>query len=463
MSSVDFTLPDLGEGVHEGQVMRLHVQEGDVVSEDQPLMEVETDKAAVEIPSPHSGVVSTIHVAERQLVHVGEVMVTFDCQDVAPAAAPAPEPQQMPLPPQEKTTERLMFPVDKDASTEEIGDLITDQLMASLSPTRRTPCSPSVRKLARTLDIDIATLDGSGSGGRVTREDVEAAAAPALTSPEPMTIADAPAPSSPEPVAIAEAMPPSQPTVATPVLIEEPIEGTSEQDDWGLVMRQPLSQARKAISRAMSTAWETIPHVTDCNDADITELDRLRREFVDPDRPDLRLTILPFVVRAVCRALRKHPILNAAIDAESGDVLFRQYVNIAVGIETDRGLIAPVIRDADQLQVGELAEHLEQITVNARSASFSIADTRGATYTISNAGAMGRTRYSTPIIQPGTVACLALGRSRKMPWVVDDAIVPRLILPLSHSMDHRLVDGGREIPFIDHVINDLEHPMRFML
>ena len=273
MSSVDFTLPDLGEGVHEGQVMRLHVQEGDVVSEDQPLMEVETDKAAVEIPSPHSGVVSTIHVAERQLVHVGEVMVTFDCQDVAPAAAPAPEPQQMPLPPQEKTTERLMFPVDKDASTEEIGDLITDQLMASLSPTRRTPCSPSVRKLARTLDIDIATLDGSGSGGRVTREDVEAAAAPALTSPEPMTIADAPAPapSSPEPVAIAEAMPPSQPTVATPVLIEEPIEGTSEQDDWGLVMRQPLSQARKAISRAMSTAWETIPHVTDCNDADITE------------------------------------------------------------------------------------------------------------------------------------------------------------------------------------------------
>ena len=221
-----------------------------------------------------------------------------------------------------------------------------------------------------------------------------------------------------------------------------------------------MSQARKSISKAMCLAWETVPHVTDCNDVDITAIDELRKTFHDPDQPNLKLTLLPFVIKAVCRALKKYPILNAAIDSETGDVLFRQYVNIAIGVDSERGLIAPVIRNANLLSVGEISTQLEQMTENARSASFSIADTRGATYTISNAGAVGRTRYSTPIIQKGTVACLAVGRASKMPWVVDDEIVPRLILPLSHSIDHRLIDGGREIPFIEHLMNDLEHPMR---
>lgn len=213
----------------------------------------------------------------------------------------------------------------------------------------------------------------------------------------------------------------------------------------------------------MSYAWEMIPHVTDCNDADITEIDTLRRSFCDPDQPNLKLTLLPFIVKAACRSLRKHPILNATIDEDTGDVLFRQYINIAIGIDSQRGLIAPVIQNADLMGIGELSAHLEQISSNARSASFSIADTRGATYTISNAGAVGRTRYSTPIIQRHTVACLAVGRAMKMPWVIDDKVVPRLILPLSHSIDHRLIDGGREIPFIEHMINDLEHPMRFVV
>ena len=140
---------------------------------------------------------------------------------------------------------------------------------------------------------------------------------------------------------------------------------------------------------------------------------------------------------------------------------FRTYINIAIGVHSERGLIAPVLRNIDLMSIGEISEQLDQITANARSASFEIADTRGATYTVSNSGAVGRTRYSTPIIQQNTVACLAVGRSQLMPWVVEDQIVPRLILPLSHSIDHRLVDGGREIPFIEHLINDLEHPMRF--
>ena len=249
----------------------------------------------------------------------------------------------------------------------------------------------------------------------------------------------------------------SQPAVA----METEIEGTREQTEFGIVIRQPMSQARKAISNAMAQAWKTIPHVTDCNDADITDIDMLRRNFNDPDQPNLKLTLLPFILKAVCRSLQKYPILNAAIDPDTDDVLFRQYINIGIGIDSERGLIAPVIRNIDAMSIGEISHQLDQITENARSASFSIADTKGATYTVSNAGAVGQTRYSTPIIQQGTVACLAVGRARPMPWVVENEIVKRLILPLSHSIDHRLIDGGREILFIEHLINDLEHPMRF--
>jgi pyruvate dehydrogenase E2 component (dihydrolipoamide acetyltransferase) len=398
---MEFKLPDLGEGVHEGQILAVHVKEGQSITEDAPLLEVETDKAAVEIPSPCTGTIGTVHVKEKQLVHVGDVMITFHT----------------------------------DAKKEEPS-----------KSTCKVRSSPSVRKFARSLGIDISILVGSGAGGRITRQDVENTQiqeTPAVTPVEVIT-----------PSAIT---PTKQPTLK----LETEIEGVQEQTEYGIVVRQPMSQARKAISKAMCHAWETIPHVTDCNDADITDIDKMRKEFKDPDQPNLRLTLLPFVLKAICRSLKKYPILNAAICQETGDVLFRQYVNIAIGIDSERGLIAPVIRNADQMSVGEISSHLEQITVNARSASFTLADTKGATYTVSNAGAIGRTRYSTPIIQQDTVACLAVGRARLMPWVADNEIVPRLILPLSHSIDHRLIDGGREIPFIEHLINDLEHPMRF--
>ena len=403
---MEFKLPDLGEGVHEGQILAVHVKEGQSINEDEILLEVETDKAAVEIPSPCTGIVATVHIKDKQLVHVGDVMVTFN----------------------------------------------TDALTASPDTTSPTPLpgssvrsSPSTRKFARKLGIDIATITGSGPGGRITKQDVERT----HSSPVESVVVDT--------REIATTQPPTQPTLK----LETEIEGVQEQTEFGLVIRQPMSQARKSISKAMCYAWKTIPHVTDCNDADITDIDALRKNFNDPDQPNLKLTLLPFVLKAICRSLKKYPILNAAICQESGDVLFRQYVNIAIGVNSERGLIAPVIRDVDRMSIGEISAHLDQITANARSASFTIADTKGATYTVSNAGAVGRTRYSTPIIQIDTVACLAVGRAQLMPWVVDNEVVPRLILPLSHSIDHRLIDGGREIPFIEHLINDLEHPMRF--
>ena len=397
---MEFKLPDLGEGVHEGQIIAVHVQEGQTIHEDELLLEVETDKAAVEIPSPCSGTVTTVHVKDKQLVHVGDVMVTFDA------------------------------------------NVETSEQSTEVTPTQsssKVRSSPSVRKRARSIGIDISTVTGTGSGGRITLQDVNYANSHPVVD------------------AIAVTTPVAQPTLK----LETEIDGIQEQTEFGIVIRQPMSQARKSISKAMCHAWETIPHVTDCNDADISEIDALRKNFKDPDQPNLKLTLLPFVLKAICRSLKKYPILNAAICQESGDVLFRQFVNIAIGVDSERGLIAPVIRDVDRMSIGEISSHLDQITANARSASFTIADTKGATYTVSNAGAVGRTRYSTPIIQKNTVACLALGRAQLMPWVVDNLVVPRLILPLSHSIDHRLIDGGREIPYIEHLINDLEHPMRF--
>jgi pyruvate dehydrogenase E2 component (dihydrolipoamide acetyltransferase) len=306
-----------------------------------------------------------------------------------------------------------------------------------------------VRRLARELAVDLADVDGSGPGGRVTREDVRRFAEPPQPGPPARPLA-------PPRVPAAQVIPPSQRPSTE-------IEGTADTNQYGRIVRQPLSQARRTIATVMQTSWQTIPHVTDSNDADITDLEAMRASFVDTDQPDRRITTLAFVIRAVCRALHRHPILNAELDADHDEIIFRDYVNMAVGVDTPRGLVAPVIRNAHLMGVGELSDHLAVMTHNTRSGAFSVDDTRGATYTISNAGAMGRTRYSTPIIMPGTVACLALGRARRLPWVVGDEVVPRLIMPLSHSMDHRLVDGGREIPFIEHVIDDLEHPMRFAL
>ncbi len=412
---MDFKLPDLGEGIHEGQILTVHVAEGQSINEDELLMEVETDKAAVEIPSPCTGTIIKVHVQDKQLVHVGDVMVTFDAGQRTKA-----EPVQKVV----VETEEFIEPLNQTQWVDQ--------------PKVRT--SPSNRKLARSLNVDLNTIQGSGSGNRITRQDIEHASQAPKQS-------------------IAKVEPVTRPSIK----IEQTIDGVHEQDEYGAIIRQPMTQARKSILKAMCLAWETVPHVTDCNDVDITAIDELRKTFHDPDQPNLKLTLLPFVIKAVCRSLKKYPILNATLDSETGDVLFRQYINVAIGVDSERGLIAPVIRNADLLSVGEISTQLEQIIENARSASFSIADTRGATYTISNAGAVGRTRYSTPIIQQGTVACLAVGRARKMPWVVDDEIVPRLILPLSHSIDHRLIDGGREIPFIEHLMNDLEHPMRFVV
>jgi len=492
--SKDFKLPDLGEGVHEGQIVRMFVKPGDVVREDQPLMEVETDKAAVEIPCPFNGVVEKVHVAAGQLVHVGDVMVTIgDAKQAVNAGAAA----------RSRGEAETRASHAAGGATANAPARAKPQAAASFAPAagRHKPASPTVRKFARSLNIDLETINGSGPGGRVQRADVEIAAnrsplslgegspkvvrAGHATTAQQITGAQARMPS-PQPSPTrrgrgSQASPSN--TVAAKVdysplpesVIIEP-QGEDSSDQYGPTRIAPLTQARKTIAKVMTQSWSTIPHATDCDDADVTELDKLRRGYLPPDGyagggGGRSLTMLAFVVRAIVRGLQRFPEFNASFDAEHEQIVYRRYINIGVAVHTERGLIVPVLREVDRLTIPQISEALAIIAEKARTANFAVNETRGGTYTISNAGAMGGSRYSTPIITPGQAAVLAIGRTRWMPWVLEgDAhsnqqrgIAPRLIMPLSHSIDHRILDGGNEIAFMQQVIGDLQNPARLLL
>lgn len=422
--SRDFLLPDLGEGIAEAQIVRVLVKPGDRIEEDQYLMEVETDKAAVEIPSPYAGVLATVHVKEGQTVAVGQPIVTFD--DGAPAgkaAAPAPAAKAAPTP---------AAPV---ASA------------ASIAPAKTTAAAaPAVRKLARELNVNIDTIAGTGPGGRVTKEDVEAAAsgrgaaAPASISPAtggPVVQHRPQAPAGPAP-------------------------GIADADKWGPVRRVPLSQIRKTIATQMARSAYTIPHVTHCDEADITELEKLRKQLNDATGGDPKLTVLTFVIRALCIALRKHPIFNASFDDQGGQIIYKDYINLGIAVDTERGLIVPVIRNADQLNLRGIADALRSIADRVRTNQFGIEDLRGGTFTLTNVGALGGT-FSTPIINYPEVAILGLGRSKAVPVLRNGQLAEALTLPINVSFDHRATDGANAARFTRDVISLLELPGRFLI
>jgi pyruvate dehydrogenase E2 component (dihydrolipoamide acetyltransferase) len=429
--SVDFRLPDLGEGVHEGQVLRVLVREGERVREDQPIIEVETDKSAVEIPSPRSGIVSRVHVSPGQVVQVGAVLVTYDAGgSAAPPAAVGPSRGQDTRATAERT--RAAMPDSRAAPGP-----------APADASSHASASPAVRKLARELGVDLDSLRGSGPGGRVTREDVERASA------RGGAVHAGPRKDSPRP--------PQPPTAAA-----APPVGTPDRDAWGEIVRVPITRARRTVADVVSRSW-SIPTVTDTDDADVTDLDRLRRGYRSRAGGERKLTIFPFVVRAVAVALREFPDFNASWDGERGEIVYRRYVSISVGVHTERGLIAPVVRRADERTIPQIADDIARLAALVRSGSFDIEETRGGTFTLSNAGAVGGSRYATPLLVPPQVGILALGRSRLMPWVVEGALSPRLILPMSLTFDHRAIDGGIEIGFMRRIIEMLEQPAQLLL
>lgn len=448
----DFTVPNLGENVEEGDIVKVMVSEGEEITADQNVMEIETGKAVVELPCPFAGKVTKVHVAEGSKVKVGDKLLTIESSDGKSPAEPVTKrsPVEDAPPPPEKSdadqrnnvpeaevaekagkVERKPEPVPKPAKS------APKEVAQAASPGKTPPAGPATRRLARELGVDLALVSGSGPNGRITEEDVKAAVRENVSAPRGVASA---APGAPLPA------------------------GTDQRDAWGLVRRSKVTAIRKAIAVNMAASHSTIPHVTNFDDADITELERIRKGgLADYVGTDIKLTMMPFVMKAVAQALRLHPLVNASIDMESEEIVYKQYVNIGVAVDTERGLVVPVIRDVDRMSIPSIAKALTETTEKARKAQFKLEDLKGGTFTISNLGAVGGT-YSTPIINPPEVAVLLLGRSRKLPIVGEgDKIDIRLMMPLSLSYDHRLVDGATAARFLNEVISYLKVPGRLLL
>lgn len=445
----EFKLPDLGEGVHEGQIVNVLIQPGQMIQEFQPMLEVETDKAAVEIPSPRAGRVARVNAAPGQKVRVGEVLVVIEesggpaapaarsAAPAAPAAAPAIAPAHVPA---------AAVSAGARASVAAPPPVAGGGIAARVHRDGPAPAAPVVRKLARELGIDINAVPGSGSNGRILREDVERFALQQRGGGAPARAPAAGAAASGGGMVIAaEALP--------------------DFSQYGPVRRVAAPQIRKTIARQMSRAWLNVPRVTHGDEADITELERNRKQLNEALRDGQpKMTVTAIVMKAVAQALRTYPQLNCSWDATTEEIVFKDYIHIGVAVDTPRGLVVPVVRDVDKKPLPQIAAELNAVAERTRTGKFEIADLRGATFTITNVGALGGT-FSTAMVNYPEVAILALARSVWAPRVLmpDKQIVPRLILPVSLSFDHRVIDGADSARFTRDVVGALENPLRLIM
>ena len=429
--ATEFKLPDLGENIASGDVVTVFVAEGDVVKPGQALLEVETDKAVIEVPCPPGGRVEKVLVKKGDTVKVGQALVLLGAAGAAPAAPPKPAA----APPQPAVAKQPAAPAPAaPVAPPPVAVEAPRPVAVEPEPVAATatvdPAGPAVRRLARELGVDLARVRGTGPTGRIVREDVIAAV--------------------------------RQASSGAPAARPRATAGT-EQDDWGPIRREQMSRMRKTIAANMVRSVSTIPHLTNFDDADVTELERLRKESAaEYAKSNLKLTALAFVIKAVSLSLRQHPSINASIDPEKGEIVYKEYVNIGLAVDTPRGLVVPVLRDCDELSIPQIAQAIADTAEKAKNAQYGVEDLRGGTFTISNLGAVGGA-YSTPIINWPEVAILLLGRSRKMPVVHEDRIEPRLMMPLSLSYDHRIVDGAMAARFLSEVIGYLESPGRLLL
>ena len=409
--NAEFKLPEIGENVAGGDVVGVLVREGDVIAANDGVIELETDKAVLEIPCTLASQVTKVHVAKGQTVKVGQPLLTVETESetvAKPQAEVAPDAKK-PRP-------------------------------------SAAPASPEARRLAHELGVDLTRVQGTGKRGRITVEDVRAAGATGGLSAG--AAEDTPSAGIPAQRGSREpAVPP----------------GELGEDSYGPVRRERMSKIRRTIAAQMVISASTIPHVTNFDDADVTELERMRKTIPPAYLgPTIKLTAMPFVIRAVALALRQHPLLNASIDEEKEQIVYKQYVNVGVAVDTPRGLIVPVMRGADRMSILHIARELTLLAARARSAEFTVDELRGGTFTVSNLGAVGGV-YSTPIINHPEVAILLLGRSRWMLSVFEGKIEGRLKMPLSLSFDHRVVDGAAASRFLNDVIDYLQSPGKLLL
>lgn len=452
--STTVTIPELGEGVDSVDVVAVLVKVGDHVSVDQPLIEVETEKAAVEVPSTVDGTVSEIHVETGQTLGPDAPVVTVEVDDAGakPASETAQESAPPPSPAPDSAAETASDDGDSGSGSgsEQTQQSASAPEAAAVSepepenqdsepkhqnpPTRLIPAAPSVRRFAREVGMDIATVKGSGPGGRISIDDVKAAVNQRL-SRDPAG-----------PVGI----PPAE---------------LPDFSRWGGIRREPMSKIRSITATAMSRAWLTAPQVTNHDLADITELEELRRAYKGRvESAGGTLTLTAILIKVAASALKLFPDLNASIDPAGSEIVYKDYVNIGVAVDTDNGLLVPVIKNAAAKNITEIAVELDDLAARARNRKIKPDEMQGGTFSISNLGGIGGTGFS-PIVNWPEVAILGVSRSRVQPeWDPElEDFEPRLMLPLSLSYDHRLVDGAEAARFLRWVREALESPLLLAL
>jgi len=442
----EFTLPELGENIDQGDLVRLMITPGAKVSEGQPVMELETDKAVVEVPSSVSGVVKDIRVKEGEKVKVGQVIFTLE------GRAAAESPQKRSSEPVEHVsgqqaarlsfalamkaegkTEEQALPPDQPPQTVP-GFSMPVQLgkVAGTEQRAPVPAAPHVRRLARELGLDLYTVVGSGPGGRISEDDVKTCAKATLAAA----------------VAAAQAPPAAR-------FLEPKLPDFSK---WGKVERVSMRGIRRKTAEHLREAWITIPHVTQHDRADITELEQLRAKFAPrAEQAGGKMTVTAIALKVCASALKVFPQFNASIDMETEEIVYKQYIHIGVAADTDRGLLVPVIREVDKKNIVELAAELSQLSRKARDRKLTPDQMEGGTFTITNLGGIGGTAF-TPIVNHPEVAILGLSRGRMEPEWIHGKFEPRLILPLSLSYDHRLIDGADAARFLRWIAEAFEQP-----
>ena len=447
----EFKLPELGENISQGDQVRLMVAPGTKVSEGQPVMELETDKAVVEVPSSVSGVVKDIKVKEGEKVKVGQVIFTLEgggaasAEPVRPRTAPVEHVSgqhgarlafQAAIRAEGKTEEQALPPDQPQQAVAAFSMPAQLGKVAGTEHRQPVPAAPHVRRLAREIGVDIYEVKGSGPGGRISEDDVKAHAKALVSAAATATQA------------------PQAGHFRQPQL--------PDFGKWGKIERVSMRGVRRKTAEHLAEAWNTIPHVTQHDRADITELEQLRARFAPKaEEAGGKMTVTAIALKVCAAALKVFPQFNASIDIEREEIVYKQYINIGVAADTDRGLLVPVIRDVEKKNIVELAVELSQLSKKARDKKLTPADMEGGTFTITNLGGIGGVGF-TPIVNFPEVAILGISRSRMEPeWIQDKnggKFEPRLILPLSLSYDHRLIDGADAARFLRWIAEAFEQP-----
>ncbi len=412
---LEFKIPEVGENITKGTVVGILVSVGDAVKKDQDLVELETDKASIPIPSPTDGTIKEILIKQGQDVKIGQVVMKIE-EKSASGKTPHKETSATSA---KESVKTFMSP-----SAVPKGTSVPTSTPQVIAPQTDVAAAPSVRRLAREIGINVAEVPGTGPRGRISIEDVKA---------------------------YAKQLNLSRVSGGSGSVMSRALPDFSK---WGQVERQPMNNVRKKTSEHLSYCWTTIPHVTQFDKADITALEKLRKRYSTNER---KLTVTPFLLKVMAAAMKVFPQFNASVDPAKNEIIYKKYCHIGVAVDTDRGLLVPVVRDIDKKNIFQLADELNEMAERARTKKTSLEELQGGSMTITNLGGIGGTSF-TPIVNWPEVAILGVSRARWEPVYEHNQFVPRLMLPLSLSYDHRLIDGADGARFIRWVVEAIEQP-----